>query len=151
MTLQGTVQATALQYDDASVEARARSHYEEALSAEVPRSYELVPESVTLAEPELVSTSPDTAEFTMGASATVRARFTQDDESNLTDDLVDRTPRRSSTMCRPSRAGRWSAARLVAGPDAAHGGPDHDRHRQPGAAAPAGSRHAAGDPVGDGG
>jgi hypothetical protein len=89
VTLRGTVEATALQYDDAEVRTQAQSHYEEALAGQVPEGYELVPGSVALADPALVSESPDSVEFTMSASATVRARFEPGEEGGLSSDLAD--------------------------------------------------------------
>jgi len=89
VTLRGTVEATALQYDDAEVREQAQTHYEDALAAEVPEGYELVDGSVTLADPQLVSESPDSVEFTMAANATVRARFSNDDETRLAGDLAE--------------------------------------------------------------
>jgi hypothetical protein len=88
VTLRGTVQASGLEYDDTEVREQARSNYEAALASQVPEGYELVPDSVVLDDPQLVSEAPDTVEFTMGATATVRAIFDQSAQDNLADDLA---------------------------------------------------------------
>jgi len=88
VTLRGSVEATGLEYDNAEVNDQARSNYESALTAEVPQGYELMPGTVTLGERELVSESPDSVEYTMRATATVRAIFTDGDAQRLTEDLA---------------------------------------------------------------
>jgi hypothetical protein len=88
VTLRGTVQATGLQYDRASVEDQALSHYEDALAALVPEGYELVPDSVVLGEPSLVAESPDSVEYEMGATAVVRARVDDGTRDALAEDLA---------------------------------------------------------------
>ncbi|MEJ7900936.1 MAG: hypothetical protein WKF63_03770 [Thermomicrobiales bacterium] len=86
-TLTGTVEATALEYDAADVRDQAVTSYEEALAAQVPQGYELLVETITLDEPELVSEAPDSVEYTMEATATVRAIFDEGAEQRLSDDL----------------------------------------------------------------
>jgi hypothetical protein len=88
VTLTGTVEATALAYDMASVREQALDHYEEALAAEVPEGYELVPGTVELAEPELISEAPDSVEFRMAAAARVRARFDDSARDSLAENLA---------------------------------------------------------------
>ena len=88
VTLRGTVEATGLQYDQASVEEQARGAYVDALNAQVPEGYELIPESMVLGEPHLVAESPDSVEYEMTATAVVRARFDEDAESQLVEDLA---------------------------------------------------------------
>jgi hypothetical protein len=88
VTLSGTVDATGLEYDDAAVKEQARSNYETALSSQVPEGYELVPDSIVLGDPELVSESPNTVEFTMSANATVRASFDAAAQDRLASDLA---------------------------------------------------------------
>lgn len=87
VTLSGTVDATGLQYDAANVRDQARMFYEEALTAQVPEGYELLIETVTLEDPELVSESPNSIEYTMGATATVRAIFDDGAAQRLSQDL----------------------------------------------------------------
>lgn len=87
VTLRGSVEATGLEYDNEQVNDQARSNYESALAAEVPQGYELLTDSVALQDRELVSESPDSVEYTMSATATVRAIFTDDDAQRLTEDL----------------------------------------------------------------
>lgn len=88
VTLSGTVEATGLQYDAANVREQARMFYEEALAAQVPEGYELVVETVALEDPELVSESPNSVEYTMRATATVRAIFDESAERQLSEDLA---------------------------------------------------------------
>lgn len=87
VTLSGTVEATGLEYDAADVRNQALASYEEALAAQVPEGYELLVETITLGEPALVSEAPDSIEYTMGATATVRAIFDEDARQRLSDDL----------------------------------------------------------------
>ncbi|MBA2468178.1 MAG: baseplate J/gp47 family protein [Chloroflexia bacterium] len=88
VTLSGTVDATGLQYDAANVREQARMFYEEALAGQVPEGYELMVESVDLEDPELVSESPNSVEYTMRATATVRAIFDDVAERQLSQDLA---------------------------------------------------------------
>lgn len=87
-TLTGTVEATGLQYDAANVREQALASYQEALAAQVPEGYELLIDTVTLGEPDLVSEAPDSIEYTMGATATVRAIFDDAAEQRLVEDLA---------------------------------------------------------------
>lgn len=87
VTLRGTVDATGLRYDDADVNDQARANYESALAAEVPQGYELLLDTVTLGERELVAESPDSVEYTMSATARVRATFPEADAERLAEDL----------------------------------------------------------------
>jgi hypothetical protein len=96
--LSGTVEATGLQYDQASVEEQARGAYVEALNAQVPEGYELVPESMVLGEPQLVAESPDSVEYEMTAAAVVRARFDEDAETQLVEDLAGTDDARAASI-----------------------------------------------------
>ena len=88
VSLEGTVDATALSYDSASVREQALEHYQEALAKLVPDGYELLTNTVTLETPNLVSESPDSVEFTMKGVATVRARFDQSQQDALAGDIA---------------------------------------------------------------
>jgi hypothetical protein len=98
VTLTGTVDATALQFDQAAVEAQARSHYEDALAAQVPPGYEMAPETLVLAEPVLVAESPDSVEYTMGASVTVVAQFDDGAQDALVEDLAGASTDEADTI-----------------------------------------------------
>lgn len=97
-TLTGTVEATGLEYDAADVQDQARSSYEEALAAQVPQGYELLAETVTLGEPQLVAEAPDSIEYTMGATATVRAIFDDGAEQRLSEDLSGADAERAESI-----------------------------------------------------
>ncbi|HYI25811.1 MAG TPA: baseplate J/gp47 family protein, partial [Thermomicrobiales bacterium] len=98
VTLTGTVDATALQFDQASVASQARAHYETALAAQVPEGYEMAPDTLVLGEPELVAESPNSIEFTMTASVTVVARFDDNARSALTEDLAGASEEEAETI-----------------------------------------------------
>ncbi len=98
VTLTGTVDATALQFDQASVDAQARSHYESALAVQVPPGYEMAPDSLVLAEPVLVAESPDSVEYTMGASVSVVAQFDDASQSALVDDIAGASEDEAATI-----------------------------------------------------
>ncbi len=88
VTLRGTVQASGLEYDQASVESQARTRYQEALAEQAPEGYEIVPESVVLGEPRLVAESPNSVEYQMLGTASVRARLSDDERRSLVDALA---------------------------------------------------------------
>lgn len=87
VTLRGTADATGYQYDRESVREQALEFYSTALAEEVPEGYEMVEGTVQLGEPRLVAQSPASVEYTMEATATVRAIFTGDDRDRLVDDI----------------------------------------------------------------
>jgi hypothetical protein len=87
VTLTGTVEATGLEYDAADVRQQARASYEAALAAQVPEGWELLVDTVALDEPQLVAESPDSIEYTMSATGTVRAIFDDAAEQRLADGL----------------------------------------------------------------
>jgi hypothetical protein len=87
VTLRGTADATGFQYNRESVREQALEFYSTALGEEVPEGYELVDGTVQLGEPVLVAQSPASVEYTMEATATVRAIFTGDDQDQLVEDL----------------------------------------------------------------
>ncbi|MDQ3656885.1 MAG: baseplate J/gp47 family protein [Chloroflexota bacterium] len=97
-TLTGTVEATGLEYDAADVQDQARSSYQEALAAQVPPGYELLVETVTLGEPQLVAEAPDSIEYTMSATATVRAIFDDGAEQRLSEDLSGADAERAESI-----------------------------------------------------
>jgi len=87
----GTVDVTGFQYDQNSLDSQARDYYETALSEQVPAGYLLQPETITLGEPELVSQSPESVEYTMEGVGTVQAAFSDDERSALQGDLAGRS------------------------------------------------------------
>lgn len=87
VTLRGTADATGYQYDRESVRDQALEFYSTALTEEVPEGYEMVEGTVQLGEPRLVAQSPASVEYTMEATATVRAIFTGDDQDQLVEDI----------------------------------------------------------------
>ncbi len=88
VTLRGTADATGFQYDRESVREQALEFYSTALAEEVPEGYEMVEGTVQLGEPTLVAQSPASVEYTMEATATVRAIFTGDDQDRLVEDIA---------------------------------------------------------------
>lgn len=112
VTLSGTVEATGLEFDAADVLAQARGSYEDALAAQVPQGYELLADTVTLGEPQLVSESPDSIEYTMGATATVRATFDETARERLASDLAGASPDRAeSILANVPAFETWSVSR----------------------------------------
>lgn len=112
VTLSGTVEATGLEFDAADVQDQARASYEEALTAQVPQGYELLADTVTLGEPQLVSESPDSIEYTMGAMATVRAIFDEGAQERLARDLAGASPDRAeSILANVPAFETWSVSR----------------------------------------
>jgi hypothetical protein len=87
VTLRGTADATGFQYDRESVREQALEFYSTALGEEVPEGYELVDGTVQLGEPQLVAQSPASVEYTMEATATVRAIFDGDDRDQLVENI----------------------------------------------------------------
>ena len=85
MTLTGTVEATGLVYDLASVEERARESFSAELQRQIPDGYELDQATIALGEPELLSESPETVEYQVTATATARAVFDEGTKANLAD------------------------------------------------------------------
>ncbi len=91
VVVRGTVEATGYQYDQAGLDVQARQYYQSALAEKVPAGYELITNTITLGEPQLVSQAPGSVEYTMQGIATVRAAFSDDDRSALQDDLAGRS------------------------------------------------------------
>lgn len=91
VVLRGTVEATGYWYDEENVREQALGHYQTALAEEVPAGYEMLPDTVMLGEPVLVSQAPGTVEYTMTATASVRAAFSDDDRQRLQGDLSGRS------------------------------------------------------------
>jgi len=85
VTLTGTVEATGLVYDLASVEERARESFSAELQRQIPDGYELDQATIALGEPELLSESPETVEYQVTATATARAVFDEGTKANLAD------------------------------------------------------------------
>ncbi|CAN5851235.1 hypothetical protein BH20CHL3_BH20CHL3_10830 [soil metagenome] len=112
VTLRGTVGATGLRYDGAEVNEQARANYESALAAEVPQGYEILLDTVALGERELVSQSPDSVEYTMSATARVRAIFPEADAERLADDLGGADAERAeSILANVPAFESWSVSR----------------------------------------
>ena len=87
----GTVDVSGYQYDQTNLFGQARDEYETSLAGQVPAGYQLLPETITLGEPALVSQSPGSVEYTMVGVGTVRAAFSADDRSALQSDLAGRS------------------------------------------------------------
>jgi len=85
VSLTGTVEATGLVYDLASVEAQARESFSAELQRQIPDGYELDQATISLGEPELLSESPETVEYQVTATATARAVFDDGTKANLAD------------------------------------------------------------------
>jgi hypothetical protein len=98
VTLRGTADATGFQYDRESVREQALEFYSTALGEEVPEGYELVDGTVQLGEPQLVAQSPASVEYTMEATATVRAIFDGNDRDQLVEDISGKDEGEAETI-----------------------------------------------------
>ena len=75
VVVSGTVPVTGYVYDLSEVEQQARSSFEVALQDQVPPGYELLPSTIELGEPEVISEAPENVEYRVTATATARAIF----------------------------------------------------------------------------
>ena len=96
--VRGTVDATGYQYDQSGLDEQAREYYESALAAKIPAGYELITDTITLGEPQLVSQAPGSVEYTMQGTATVRAAFSDEERSALQKDLAGRSTDEAVTI-----------------------------------------------------
>lgn len=87
-TLRGTVDASGLVYDQASVEAQAREAFVPILREQVPEGYALDPSTIELAEPTLVSEAPANVEYRVEATGVAEAVFDDSEREALADQLA---------------------------------------------------------------
>jgi len=87
-TLRGTVNATGLVYDRASVEAQAREAFVPILQEQVPEGFALDPSTIVLAEPTLVSEAPANVEYRVEATGIAQAVFDDSERDTLVDRLA---------------------------------------------------------------
>lgn len=88
VVVEGTANATGFRYDERVVEQQAAEFYASALQEEVPEGYELLTDTMTLGEPNLVAQSTSSVEFRMEATATIQAVFSDDDRDRVIADMA---------------------------------------------------------------
>lgn len=88
VVVDGTADATGFRYDENVVEQRAQEFYASALQEEVPDGYELLTDTVTLGEANLVAQSTSSVEFRMEATATIQAVFSDGDRDRVIADMA---------------------------------------------------------------
>jgi hypothetical protein len=71
----GTVPVTGYVYSIADVQQQARATFEDALQEQVPPGYALAPETIELAEPEVIAEAPQNVDYRVRATAVARAVF----------------------------------------------------------------------------
>lgn len=85
ISVSGTVDATGLVFDAATVESQSLDFFRTALQEQVPDGYELDLESVSLGEPEVIAEAPDNVQFQVQATGVANAAYpgsAQDDLAN---------------------------------------------------------------------
>lgn len=87
-TLRGTVNASGLVYDLASVEVQAREAFAPILREQVPEGFALDPSTIVLAEPTLVSEAPANVEYRVEATGIAEAVFDDSEREALADRLA---------------------------------------------------------------
>ncbi|HEV2073884.1 MAG TPA: baseplate J/gp47 family protein [Thermomicrobiales bacterium] len=88
ITATGTVDATGLVFDAATVEQQTLEFFRTALQEEVPEGYALDPESVTLSEPAVIAEAPDNVQYQVEASGLAHAVYDESVLEDLSEDLA---------------------------------------------------------------
>lgn len=79
----GTVPVTGYVYSIADVRQQARATFEQALQSQVPPGYALLPETIELAEPEVLAEAPQNVDYRLQATAVARAVFDEGAQEGL--------------------------------------------------------------------
>ncbi|HWV25072.1 MAG TPA: hypothetical protein VNZ58_12845, partial [Thermomicrobiales bacterium] len=88
VTASGTVDATGLVFDEASVQQQTLEFFRTALQQRVPDGYALDPDSVTLSDPSVIAEAPDNVQYQVEATGTAIASFDDSARNRLANDLA---------------------------------------------------------------
>lgn len=88
VSVSGTVDATGLVFDAATVQQQTLEFFRTALQEEVPEGYELDPESVTLSEPSVIAEAPDNVQYQVKASGVAHVVYDDSGRQNLAENLA---------------------------------------------------------------
>lgn len=83
VVVSGTLPVQGYVYSIADVQQQSRSTFETALQEQVPPGYALVPETVELAEPEVLAEAPQNVDYRVRATAVARAVFDEGAQEGL--------------------------------------------------------------------
>lgn len=83
VVVSGTVPVQGYVYSIADVQQQSRATFETALQEQVPPGYALVPETVELAEPEVLAEAPQNVDYRVRATAVARAVFDEGAQDGL--------------------------------------------------------------------
>jgi hypothetical protein len=75
VVVSGTVPVTGYIYSIADVQQQARATFEQALQGQVPPGYALLPETIELAEPQVLAEAPQNVDYRVRATGVARAVF----------------------------------------------------------------------------
>jgi hypothetical protein len=88
ISVSGTVDATGLVFDSATVQQQTLEFFRTALQDKVPDGYELDAESVTLSEPEVIAEAPDNVQYQVEATGVANAVYSGSARNSLASDLA---------------------------------------------------------------
>lgn len=88
VTATGTVDATGLVFDAATVKQQSLEFFRTALQERVPEGYALDPESVKLSEPSVIAEAPDNVQYQVEASGVAVASYDGNAQDRLASDLA---------------------------------------------------------------
>lgn len=91
VTASGTVDATGLVFDEATVQQQTLEFFRTALQERVPDGFALDPDSVTLSEPAVIAEAPDNVQYQVEASGVAIASFNDGARSRLANDLAGKS------------------------------------------------------------
>jgi hypothetical protein len=83
VVVSGTVPVKGYVYSIAEVQQQARATFEQALQDQVPPGYALVPETIELAEPQVLAEAPQNVDYRVRATAVARAVFDEGAQQGL--------------------------------------------------------------------
>lgn len=88
ISVSGTVDATGLVFDAATVESQSLEFFRTALQEQVPEGYELDPDSVSLSEPVVIAEAPDNVQFQVEATGVANAMYPGSAQGDLRNALA---------------------------------------------------------------
>lgn len=91
ISVNGTVDATGLVFDSATVQQQTLEFFRTALQENVPEGYELDAESVTLSSPEVIAEAPDNVQYQVEATGIANAIYNGSSRGKLSDDLAGKS------------------------------------------------------------
>ncbi len=88
VVVSGTVPVQGYVYSIADVQQQSKSTFETALQEQVPPGYALLPETVELAEPQVLAEGPQNVDYRVRATAVARAAFDDGAQQGLRDRMA---------------------------------------------------------------